>query len=70
MVHWAENYATVGLIRTMSTRVTETRMTQKSAVKIPALKTNGILKNNMEMEAAMQPLLHLDETGLLIVYTD
>jgi hypothetical protein len=38
-VHWADNYATVGSIRIMSTSVTETRM--KSAVKIPARKTNN-----------------------------
>jgi hypothetical protein len=60
----------------MSTSVTETLM--KSAVKIQARKTNNqasfccsILRNNMKMEAAMEPelVLHLDETGLLIVYT-
>ena len=73
MVHWADNYATVGRIRIMSTSVTETRM--KSAVKIPARKTNNqatfggsILKNNMEVEAAMELSRHLDETGLHIVY--
>jgi len=75
MVHWADNYATVGRIRIMSTSVTETRM--KSAVKIPARKTNNqatfggsILKNNMEVEAAMELSRHLDETGLHIVYTN
>jgi hypothetical protein len=43
---------------------------------IPARKTNNqasfggsILKNNMEAEAAMELLRHLDETGLHIVYT-
>ncbi len=74
MVHWADNYAYMGRIRIMSTSVTETRM--KSAVKIPARTTNNqasfgssILKNNMEMEAAIELSQHLDETGLHIVYT-
>jgi hypothetical protein len=69
MVHWADNYATVGRICIMSTSVTETRM--RSAVKIPARKTNNqasfggsILQNNMEVEAAMELSRHLDETGL------
>jgi hypothetical protein len=73
MVHWADNYATVDRICIMSTSVTETRM--RSAVKIPARKTNNqatfggsILKNNMEVEAAMELSRHLDETGLHIVY--
>jgi hypothetical protein len=39
MVHWADNYATVGRICIMSTSVTETRM--RLAVKIPARKTNN-----------------------------
>jgi hypothetical protein len=68
MTHWADNYATVGRIRIISTSVTETRM--KSAVKIPSRKTNNqasfggsLLKNNMEVEAAMELQRHLDETG-------
>jgi hypothetical protein len=75
MVHWSDNYATVGSIRIMSTSVTETRM--KSANRILARKTNNqasfcgsTLKNIMEMEAEMQLLLHLDETGLHKVYTN
>ena len=43
----------------------------KSAVKTPARKTNNqasfggsILKNNMEVEAAMEMQRHLDETSL------
>ena len=74
MTHWAENYETVGRIRIISTCVTESRM--KSAVKTPARKTNNqasfggsILKNNMEVEAAMELQRHLDETGLHQVYT-
>jgi len=43
----------------------------KSAVKVPAKKTNNhsesfgksILKNNMEMEAAMELALHADRSG-------
>jgi hypothetical protein len=69
MTHWADNYATVGRIRVMSTQVTEGRM--KSAVKTKARKTNNqasfggsLLKNNMEVEAAMELSRHLDETGL------
>ncbi len=68
-MHWADSFATVDSIRIMSTSVTETRM--KSAVKIPARKTNNqasfgdsILKNNMEAEAAMELSRHLDEAGL------
>ena len=72
MTHWADNYAAVGRIRIISTSVTETRM--KSAVKIPSRKTNNqpeasesfggsLLKNNMEVEAAMELQRHLDETG-------
>ena len=74
MTHWAGNYATVGGIRVMSTQVTESRM--KSAVKTPARKTNNqasfggsLLKNNMEVEAAMELQRHLDETGVHIVCT-
>ena len=39
MTHWADNYATVGRIRTMSTQVTESRY--KSSVKTKARKTNN-----------------------------
>ena len=74
MTHWADNYATVGRIRIISTSVTESRM--KSAVKNPARKTNNqasfggsILKNNMEVEAAMMLQRHLDETGVHQVHT-
>ena len=69
MTHWADNYATVGRIRIISTSPTETRM--KTAVKIPSRKNNNqasfggsLLKNNMEVEAAMEMQRHLDETGL------
>ena len=74
MTHWADNYATVGRIRIISTSVTETRM--KSAIKIPSRKTNNqasfggsLLKNNMEVEAAMELQGHLDESGVHRVYT-
>jgi hypothetical protein len=75
MTHWADNYATVGRrIRIISTSVTETRM--KSAIKIPSRKTNNqasfgssLLKNNMEVEAAMELQRHLDETGVHRVCT-
>ena len=69
MTHWADNYETVGHIRIISSTVTETRM--KSAVKTKAKKTNNqasfggsILKNNMEVEAAMEMQRHLDQTGV------
>ena len=72
--HWADNYATVGRIRTMSTQVTEGRY--KSAVKTKARKTNNqasfggsFLQNNMEVEAAIKMALHLDETGSQQVHT-
>ncbi len=76
MTHWADNFATVGRIRIISTTVTETRM--KSAVKTKAKKTNNQalfggsllnLKNNMEVEAAMEMQWHLDETSVHIVCT-
>ena len=48
----------------------------KSAVKVPSKKTNNqasfggsILKNNMEVEAAMELQRHLDESGVHQVYT-
>jgi len=74
MIHWADNYAAVGRIRTASPQVTETRR-MKSAVKTKARKTNrdnqasfghsgSLLKNNMEVEAVMELARHLDETGL------
>jgi hypothetical protein len=67
--HWGDTYATAGRAKNASTQVTETRM--KSAVKVPAKKTNyhgesfgkSILKNNMEMEAAMELALHADRSG-------
>ncbi len=71
-----EIYETVGRIRIISTCLTESRM--KSAVKTPARTTNnqasfggsGILKNNMEVEAAMElQRRHLDETGVHQVHT-
>jgi hypothetical protein len=74
MTHWADNYATVRRIRIISTSVTETRM--KTAVKTPLRKTNSqasfggsLLKNNMEVEAAMELQRHLDETGVHRVRT-
>ena len=64
-----EIYETVGRIWIISTCVMESRM--KSAVKTRARKTNNqasfggsILKNNMEVEAAMELQRHLDETGV------
>ena len=72
MTHWADNYATVGRIRTMSTQVTESRY--KSTVKTKARKTNNqasfggsLLQNNMEVEAAIELARHLDETGSHLV---
>ena len=74
MTHWADNYAAVGRIRIISTSVTESRM--KTAVKTPPRKTNNqasfggsLLKNNMEVEAAMELQQHLDETGVHRVCT-
>jgi hypothetical protein len=68
MTHWADNYATVGRCRTMSTQVTESRY--QSTFKTKARKTNNqasfggsLLKNNMEVEAAIELARHLDETG-------
>ena len=59
-------------VRTATTQVTETRM--KSAIKTKARKTNNqasfgqsLLKNNMEVEAAMELSRNLDETGLPLV---
>jgi hypothetical protein len=53
MTHWADNYATVGRIRSISTTMTEAKI--KSAVKTEAHKTNNqasfggsLLKNNMQ----------------------
>jgi hypothetical protein len=58
----------VGRIRIISTCATETRI--KTAVKIPSKKINNqasfggsLLKNNIEVEAAMELQRHLDETG-------
>ncbi len=78
MVHWADNYATVGRFRIKSTSMTETQM--KSAVK--TLAESGVqdqqpgivrLQHRQERhgdEAAMELLQHLDETGLHKVYTN
>ena len=62
------------ILAIISTCVTESRM--KTAVKTPARKTNNqasfggsILKNNMEVEAAMELQRHLDETGVHQVHT-
>ena len=48
----------------------------KTAVKVPSKKTNNqasfggsLLKNNMEVEAAMELQRHLDESGVHQVYT-
>jgi len=75
MTHWADNYAMVGRIRTMSTQVTESRY--KSTVKTKARKTNNqasfggsLLQNNMEVEAAIEMARHLDETGLYWVWSE
>ena len=69
-----ENYAAVGRTRIISTSPTEARM--KTAVKVPSKKTKNqasfggsLLKNNMEVEAAMELQRHLDESGVLQVYT-
>ena len=58
---WADNYATVGRIRIISTSVTETNNQASFG--------GSLLKNNMEVEAAMELQRHLDETGLHRVYT-
>ena len=59
-------------VRTATTQVTETRM--KSAVKTKAHKTNNqasfgqsLIKNNVEVEAAMELSRHVDETGSPLV---
>ena len=64
MTHWADNYATVGRIQTISTQVTESRY--KSSVKTKAHKTNNqalfggsLLQNNMEVEAVIDSELAL-----------
>jgi hypothetical protein len=69
MTHWAENYSNIGRSRMQSTSVTENKM--KDAIKKPSKKTNNhasfggsLLKNNMDVEAAMEMQRHLDETGL------
>ncbi len=84
MTHWADNYrdATVGRIRIISTvtSVTPAETRMKSAIKIPSRKTNNqasfsgsLLKNNMEVEAAMELQRHRDldelETGVHQVCT-
>ena len=68
MTHWGDNYNTVGSIRTATTQVTETSM--KSAVKTKVRKTNNqasfgqsLLKNTLEVEAAIELSRHLDETA-------
>jgi hypothetical protein len=82
MTHWADNYETVGRIRITGIRVisdhlpatTVTVTRTKSAVKTKAKKTNNqasfggsLLKNNMEVEAAIEmqrhPGLYELETG-------
>ncbi len=69
MVHWASNRSSVGRPRTISTNVNEGRM--KTAVKTKAKKTNNqalfggsILKANMEVEAVIELVHDLDETGM------
>ncbi len=74
MTHWADNYASaVGrtpgpgrITYDTSESVTETRPGMKTAVKVPSKKTNNqasfggsLLKNNMEVEAAMKLRQHL-----------
>jgi hypothetical protein len=73
MTHWADNYAMVGRIRTMSTQMTESWY--KSTVKTKARKNQAsfggsLLQNNMEMEAAIEMAWHLDETGLYWVWPE
>ena len=71
MKHWGDTYATAGRAKNASTMVTETRMKSRSAVKVPAKKTNNhsesfgksMLRNNMMMEAAMELSLHADRSG-------
>jgi hypothetical protein len=80
---WADNsdYSTVGRIRIISTVTSvtepESRMNLKTAVKTLSLKTNNhalfggsLLKNNMEVEAAMELQRHLDETWTKPVCTE
>ncbi len=75
MTHWADNYAMVGRIRTMSESTQVTELRYKSTVKTKARKTNNqasfggsLLQNNMEVEAAIEMARHLDETGLYWVW--
>ena len=73
MTHWADNYETVGRIRIISTSVTETRpgiMMNNQASEsesfggsLRVLLRVRLVKNNMEVEAAMELQRHLDETG-------
>ena len=72
MMHWGDKYHTVSRIRTATAQVTKTSI--KSAVKTKAHKTNNqasfgqsLLKNNMEVEAAMELSRHLDGTGSPLV---
>jgi hypothetical protein len=53
----------VGRIWIISTSVTESRM-MKTPVDNQASFGGSFLKNNMEVEAAMEMQRHLDETGL------
>ena len=69
MTPWADNFSAMGRSRIQSTSVTENKM--KDAVKKLSKKTNNhasfggsLLKNNMDVEAAMEMQQHLDETGL------
>jgi hypothetical protein len=66
MTHWADNYATVGRIRIISTSVTETPADELEVGHQDPVKEDqqvgnnqasfrGLLKNNMEVEAAMEP---------------
>ena len=61
----------MGRSRIQSTSVTENKMKDALAVKKLSKKTNNhasfggsLLKNNMDVEAAMEMQRHLDETGL------
>ena len=71
MTHWADNFSTMGRSRTRIQSHSATESKMKEAVKKPSKKTNNhasfgtsLLKNNMDVEAAMEMQRHLDETGL------
>jgi hypothetical protein len=71
MTHWADNFTTMGRSLIQSTSVKKNKMKEAVKKQSKNLKTNNhasfggsLLKNNMDVEAAMEMQRHLDETGL------